>query len=386
MAYDPRFRYIDELVTDLGRIEAARAIVDVLSLPPDVGLRLKQEARTKSTHHSTKIEGNRLRESAIAGVVVQPPERRTPDGVEVRNYWRALEWIELQCESPNVRITGETFLQLHAIILPSAAGRPRKLSSLRTEEVGVIDQSRNDYEYQAPEPRDVPRLVDDLVGWLNGSAAQRLSAPIRAAILAYQFLTIHPFMNGNGRTARALATMELWKSGYGMRGYLSIEEHYTRDLARYYSMLQMGLPANYYQGRNDPDLTPWVSYFCETLAQAASELGRHAVTLHRRVAGFEPYPWERLSRLQQQLLVRCVGVAKENKGEARFTPADLADWFGVHKRTAIELLQNWHEDGFVKPGSGIQRVRSWVLGGEWAELIRPAVDSGPNREPAKDSE
>lgn len=381
MTYAPRFHYTDRIVRDLMRIEGARAVVEVLPLPPDIGLRLRQEARSRSTHHSTRIEGNRLQETAIPGAVLHPATRRTPDEVEVRNYWRALEWIELQCEDPAVVISEETIQTLHPIILPPPQGRPPKKSPYRTQEVGVIDSQRGDYEYMAPEPRDVPALMRNLGEWIAGQSARDLPGPIRAAILAYQFLTIHPFMDGNGRTSRALATMELWRSGYGMRDFLSIEEHYTRDIARYYSMLQMGLPANYYQGRNDPDLTPWIGYFCESLSNAAADVRLRATSLYRSTHEQASYPWERLTRLQQQLLSRSLSLAIEGRRPPTFRPAEVADWFGVHDKTAIEWLQEWRAEGIVLPASGELRVRLWKLGPEWEDLVmRVAIAVEDNRE------
>src|SRR5690606_22636069 len=103
-------------------------------------LRQRQEARNRSTHHSTKIEGNRLKESDVRSAVVHPVKRRTPDEIEVRSYWRALEWIERQCEDPNCRITEETFQMLHPIICPPWSGRPPRRAPYRTEQIGVIDQ------------------------------------------------------------------------------------------------------------------------------------------------------------------------------------------------------------------------------------------------------
>lgn len=373
MNYSPRFDYTHPIVADLGSVEAARAVIDALSLPPDVGLRLRQEARSRSSHHSTRIEGNRLAQGDVASAVMRPAQRRTPDETEVRNYWRALEWIEVACEDRRFVIDEEAMRTLHALILPPAQGRPPKHSTYRSQEIGVIDSSRGRYEYMAPAPGDVPALMRALADWISSAAAAELPAPVRAAIVAYQFLTIHPFADGNGRTARALATLELWRSGYGMRGFLSIEEHYTRDLARYYSMLQMGLPANYYKGRHDPDLTPWLGYFVETLASAANELRTRAIALHHRVLPPQPYPWESLHRLQQQLLLRCLGATTPPGGEVRFSPAELADWFGVHSRTATEWLKRWAGEGFVEPASGTERIREWRLSPEWRALVGRAA-------------
>ena len=96
----------------------------------------------------------------------------------------------------------------------------------------------------------------ELVDWLSTDASAELPSPIRAAILTHHFLSIHPFNDGNGRTGRLLATAELWRSGYEMRGFFSFDEYFNADRDRYYRNLQMGLPVNFYEGRHDPDLLP----------------------------------------------------------------------------------------------------------------------------------
>lgn len=97
MTFSPRFSYTDALVRDLMTIEGARRVVDLLPLPPDADLRLRQEARIRATHHSTKIEGNRLAETAVPHVVIHP-ERIGHHEREARNYWKALEWLELRMD------------------------------------------------------------------------------------------------------------------------------------------------------------------------------------------------------------------------------------------------------------------------------------------------
>lgn len=96
-----------------------------------------------------------------------------------------------------------------------------------------------------------------------------LPIPIKAAILSYQFLTIHPFNDGNGRTARGLATYLLSIYGYDMKGFYSMEKFYAMDLDGYYKSIQMNLPVLYYDGRNNPaNLAPWIEYFVRIMALA----------------------------------------------------------------------------------------------------------------------
>ena len=351
------------------RIEGARRVVDILPLPPDVDLRLRQQARQRSTHHSTKIEGNLLAETVAPHLLVHP-ERQDIQEQEVRNYWRALEWMEDKMDR-QAPVTETLIQELHSIILPAGRGRPRKASAYREDQVGVINGRSGSYEYMAPEPHDVPGLTKALVAWLDSQDGQRMPGPIRAAILAYQFVTIHPFRDGNGRCARALATYELWRSGYWMRGFLSMEEHYTDNLEAYYGNLQMGLPANYYEGHHDPDLTPWLEYFLAIMAQAAEATRLAAESLYRRTQHREPIR-DNLSRLQQQLLSRCLTLTTEGRCPLEFKPSEVAEWFGVSSQTARDWLGAWSEAGFVAPASGAKRVTRYCLAPAYDAVVNQA--------------
>lgn len=92
--YTPRFSYTDKLVTDLGVIEAARAVIEVLPLPADTALRLRHDAFEKSTRASVAIEGNTLDQAAVRKAIADSERTGVSAEIEVRNYWRALDRIE----------------------------------------------------------------------------------------------------------------------------------------------------------------------------------------------------------------------------------------------------------------------------------------------------
>lgn len=374
MAYRPRWIYTSDAVNDLLVIEAAREFAEFVPVPPVADLVLRQQARVRSTHASTAIEGNPVAREDVPATVLTPPARATAPQMEVRNYWRALEWLEERAEAGET-LTESFVRRMHALILTAGAGRPRQLSSYRTQQVVVRDSQTGGIEYMGPEWNDVPALMADLTTWAASEVARDLPAVLRAAIVAYQFVTIHPFMDGNGRTARALATFELWRSGYAFRGYLAVEDYYVRDLPAYYESLQMGLHHNYYFGRNDPDLTPWLGYFTRTMRQAAQDVRRQS----RRWSLPQPVPpaGPSLNRRQRNLLVRCLNRAiSEGDPRPTFTPGDIADWFGVSDRTARDWLDEWREAGLVAPASGEARVRRWMLAAPLQNIVHDALRAG----------
>jgi len=376
MSFVPRFTYSNSLVRYLGVIEGARAVIDV-PLPPDTTLRLRHDALQRSTRSSTQIEGNPLDEAAVRRAIARSDRTGSDAEQEVHNYWRALDRVEEFAET-KTDITEAFIQELHRIVIVRGRGRRGNKSEYRITECPVVDTLTRTIDYEPPEPGDVPVLMRELVDWLSTDASAELPSPIRAAILTHRFLSIHPFNDGNGRTGRLLAIAELWRSGYEMRGFFSFDEYFNADRDRYYRNLQMGLPVNFYEGRHDPDLTPWLLYFVEIMAYAANELQSKAKSLYQVEEAKAP-PWEKLARTSQQLLTRLLARVLDGV-ESPFTinPSDIESWFGVSDHTAREWLKTWTEDGFiipVKKGSG-SRVRIYTLAPEWIDTcfkIRTSV-------------
>ena len=102
----------------------------------------------------------------------------------------------------------------------------------------IRDSGSGDIVYLPPEAKDVPGLMRDLIVWINDElTASELPVPFIAAIAHYQLATVHPYYDGNGRTARLLTNLVLHKSGYDLKGIYSLEEYYATDLQNYYKAL-----------------------------------------------------------------------------------------------------------------------------------------------------
>ena len=134
-----------------------------------------------------------------------------------------------------------------------------------------------------PAALDVPKLMCSLTQWIQENPD--LASPIVAAIAHYQFATIHPYYDGNGRTARLLTTYILHLGHYDLKGIYSLEEYYAQNLEDYYKAISIGPSHNYYLGRAEADITPWVTYFIKGMKVACTNILTQITTPKSAVSG-----------------------------------------------------------------------------------------------------
>jgi len=152
------------------------------------------------------------------------------------------------------------------------------------------------------------------------------------------------------------------------------------DMKAHYDNLQMGLPVDFYEGRHDPDHTQWLEYFLGTMAKAAEELRQQAIGFYAPERRPVP-PWERLQRVQQQLLARLLTrCIAEGSASFVFVPGDIEEWFGVSGNTALDWLKKWRSADFITPAKlESRRIRAYALSQEWTDLLRMALGSAGNK-------
>ena len=194
-------------------------------------------------------------------------------------------------------------------------------------------------------------MLDELVEYVNTTDDHPL---IVAAVVHYQLVTIHPFEDGNGRTARLLSGYVLDVNGFGFNGIGSLEEYFAYDVNEYYESIQMGLPALYYSGRNEPPHPEiWINYFLRMVrlySNRAYELSEDSNT--EEITGSLSY----LKGKEKELLLFLM---KHYKRE--FTPIEVSKEFAVTNKTIINRLSVLVKNGFVEPVMVNERIRSYKL-------------------------
>jgi Fic family protein len=344
------------------RIEAARQAVQDLPITASVLATLRETARLYSTHYSTTIEGNRLTQDQVSRVIEKAHHfpGRERDEKEVLGYYAALERVE-QIAAAGTRVSEMQIQTLHGLVM--AAGRRRtKPTPYRDGQNVIRDSQTRRIVYMPPEAKDVPPLMQALVAWVSASQRESLPCPIRAGIAHYQFATVHPYYDGNGRTARLLTTLILHLGGYDLKGLYSLEEYYARDLGAYYKALTVGPSHNYYEERAKADITQWMEYFCEGVATSFESVRRRAQEAAGTGAVDQSAALRRLDPRQRRALELF-------RGSTVITSRDVEALFGVSQRTARNVLTAWVDDGFVAVVDPAKRTRRYGLSLEFAAVV-----------------
>ena len=333
MSYEPVYTITPALLSQVEQVAALRerilaAAVQVPWIPA-----LQKDTRIRNAHSSTAIEGNPLTLEQVRAIeegreipaTAQRPRR------EVANYFAGLRFVEKNAQRS--AITDAEVLKLHRIMAGEVMDQGTA-GQYRTIRVRVGS-------YVAPPPERVQPMMSDLLEWWNKQAA-KISPILSSAIVHYQFETIHPFADGNGRAGRMLALWELYRRGFDSHHIFSVDEFYWGNRARYYAALEN-------VRREDDDLTSWLEYSAEGLRVTLEHVWTRVqkLTAHAGKAKLVLRP------KQEQLL----HLLREHKALA---PREIWEAVGVSKQGALDLLRPLIKAGLVKR-VGTKKAGRYVL-------------------------
>lgn len=284
--FTPTYRITNGILKKISSIEAAREIIINAPLIPAWERQFRENAVVRSVHHSTHIEGNPLTftqtEKILEGRSREFSIKRR-DMQEVINYRNVMKYIETYQNSGSVNdgppserdgvITEGVVKQVHRLTVGKIV-RPDQEGSYRTVQTVSIDSRSGEVSFRHPRPEEVPVQMKEFLFWLNKDDRDQPQAVLKAGIIQAEITRIHPFTEGNGRTARALATLFLYLNSYDIKRFFSLDEYYDQDAEAYFAAIQT------YQDR-DNDLTRWLEYFTEGLAVELSSVKEKILKLSR---------------------------------------------------------------------------------------------------------
>ena len=262
------------------RLYIARTLV-----PPGYEAYFRRRAQYRSVQTSTAIEGNALGEDQAMLVLVEDEPATTPDELEIKNLDEAYELIQQIASDRSVKTDEGLVRTMNSVMLrglPTAEARSR--GRYRVGPSLVVNSKTREIRYRPPQPALVPMLmasfVNDMQAWMRD---ETYPGPVIAALAHFGLISIHPFEDGNGRTARLLADMILYQTGWSNEGIVSVSEAILRRQQEYYHVLRSTQGENF---QPDVDATPFVTFHTDVLRMAAADHEDAVVSFNRRRQSF----------------------------------------------------------------------------------------------------
>lgn len=293
MPFQPRCTITHRLLANVKRIGEMVTELNSRVFPETVLFEFEADARAVSAYASTSIEGNPLPLTEVRRILKSKPQHVRDSEREVLNYNQALENIDQRLREGKVDLDIEFLLSVHSQVMEGLMPGYRT-GQLRTEPVFVNDPRTGQTIYWPPDSRDVLALLEQLLAFAN-ERKDRIDPLIVAGIFHKQFVVIHPFMDGNGRTARLATKVLLAQMGIETFNLFSFENYYNRNVTSYFRMV--GVHGNYYDIADAIDFTEWLEYFTEGIIDELMRVEKQLATVtigpdaelkpyHRQILGY----------------------------------------------------------------------------------------------------
>ena len=343
--FKPKYSITHKINNSLLEIERARGFLEAAQLKGKWIREMQSEAIALEAHHSTHIEGTRLTLDQAKRILTgkKVPGVHLDDKKELLNYKKAMGFVShyLEKESP---ISEGLIREIHKILVKGVRGDSADPGNYRKVQNYVVNAINNKIIYTPPPPYEVPHLMRELVEWLNTPID--VSPIIIAGTAQFQCVHIHPFVDGNGRTARLLCTLLLYKNGYDFKKLFSLSEFYDQKRNDYYHAIQT-------VRSNNMDMTLWLEYFTNALKTQMLEVKSRGESAIKKDIIIERASKEDLNERQRSVLLFLLN--NPSIGRARYV-----ELFKVSLRTANYDLAQLEKLGFIEK-TGIGRSIKYVI-------------------------
>lgn len=271
--YNPVLDYTNKTIKLIEQISKMQGELEGFRRNIQDELSFHSLANIDAVHFSTKIEGNKLTISqvtkALTGKIKTDKIKYKRDLKEILNYSKARNYLFEKAEqSSNFNL--DLILETHKILLQGIVTEKLR-GHLRLAQNVIKDANSNSIIYIPPDFIEVKSLLNPLTQFVNKAILSNINALIIAAIFHYRFVTIHPFMDGNGRVARLITNYILNSNSYDVSKYASIEKQHEKNRIEYYSHLRELQGNNFYDIPERINITSWIEYWLSCLRDTYQE-------------------------------------------------------------------------------------------------------------------
>jgi len=344
--FKPIYTITNEILNSIAEIETIRTQIAGARIIPERKIELHYRATVEKVHSSTSIEGNPLTLKQVESVLKEKTlTRRRYAETEVYNYKKALDYIEKRKHGAT-ELRYSDLLRLHGLTMKGLMA-VEKTGALRTGKIYIVDQD-DKIKYTGPAAGTVQKKLEELIDWLNAEQGS-VHQCIAAALLHYQLASIHPFADGNGRTARLAVMLYLGIRDYDFGGSIVLDSYYAQERSEYYAALHNCQGEKYHEGQ---DLTSWVNYFIEGFLSSAKVLWAEITIL----SAYKPLiDQKRIDRDKTDILSYALQFGSITLAEAE----DILP--GLSRRTLQRKLKELTDGGYLEK-RGAARNTLYFLG------------------------
>jgi len=346
--FKPNFKYTDRMVDLLKRIAAAREIILSSPLIPRWKVSLRKEAIIRSAHFSTSIEGNNLTLEQVSALAAgRKIMARRKDRQEVLNYIQVLEGLDTL--TADGMYTEAVIKNIHKLLTKATLDDPLDCGAYRSERdkyVVVGNRLTGEVSFRPPPNEEVAPLMTGYTQWLNSSQVRVLDPVVVAGIAHYELVRIHPFVDGNGRTARVIAALTLHLGGFDTNQFFCLDDYYDMNRSDYYRALRTVDPVA-------RDVTQWLEYFIEGVAVSID-------SVRERVARLSSERIRASTRGQIALSERQMRIVERINKDGRITIAGMVSMFSITRQAALKEIDKMIDLGVVRR-EGRARASYYVM-------------------------
>lgn len=337
---EPKFTITNKINNALLDIERARGFLDAAKLKEEWIKEMQSGALILEAHHSTHIEGTRLTLMQAQKILAGKPVKgiRPDDRQELLNYRDAMDFVSGYLDKES-EITEELIKEIHRTLVKDVRGGTFEPGRYRKVQNYVVNSLTGEIIYIPPHPEEVPGLMKEFVDWLNRE--KNISPILLAGVAQHRFVDIHPFLDGNGRTARVLCTLILYKNGYDFKRLFSLSEYYDKNRGEYYAAIQS-------VRAKDMDMTEWLEYFVDGLNNQMLEVKEKGELAIKKEIVIEKAAKAGLKDRQKKALVYLMK-------NPYITRSKYVELCGGSLRTANYDLTHLEKLGFIER-SGVGRA------------------------------
>ncbi|MBU1032012.1 Fic family protein [Patescibacteria group bacterium] len=323
--FKPKYIITSSILSKIAEIVEIKAAVERSRVLPLNEAKLRRQAILRMAHTSTSIEGNKLAEfevgKVLAGQTVRAPQK---DILEVENYLDGLKLLDKLSKS-SADLNLDEMLHTHKVVIKGLVEK-NKVGTIRPADVYVLDDlgdGREMLRFKAPPASSVRKLLADLLDWLQNAKKDKIHPILIAGIFHLEFVSIHPFTDGNGRVTRLLTQLLLYRLGWDFRKILVLEDYYNQDRLAYYNALHSEEGKEYIQGR---EFTGWLEYFTTGFLIEAKKVSEKIQSIG----------YGKVSKKSEQIFLDKDEIQMMDflSTTGRITSDDVSDILNITKRSA----------------------------------------------------